>query len=355
MAEFKNPLSRSISKSTVLHYCVKKYYFSTYSNYLKNIDTWLRNDAMVSKNIKSLAMRLWECLHDLMSDYLHLVKENQDSTENIEKTKISLITKMNRDFQISKVRDYTKYNSDIKFWLTEHYYKENIDDLYEKWKDSILESFDNFCKSELNTEIKQYFLDTENIIFIEPKEKNFESMKIEIDNIPDLMWINIYAQPDFGIITKNKKYIIYDRKSGKIPEKDPNSISDQLKVYAYKILQKIGLENLDNIDIQAYEVFLKWIVKFGGKITKQDLLDIEEKIIDDINIQKWFILNKNVESNIPMESNNFARTNDPKKCKNCTFAKVCEEIKKYEKISDMDEIQAPKIDEVEYDENDFPF
>ena len=77
MAEFKNPLSWSISKSTVLHYCVKKYYFSTYSNYLREVDMGLRNDAMVSKNIKSLAMWLGECLHDLMSDYLNLVKDNQ--------------------------------------------------------------------------------------------------------------------------------------------------------------------------------------------------------------------------------------------------------------------------------------
>lgn len=355
MSEFKHPLSRSISKSTVLHYCVKKYYFSTYSNYLREVDMWLWNDAMVSKNIKSLAMWIGESLHDLMSDYLNLLKNNQDSAENIEKIKVSLLWKMDRDFQISKVRDYTKYNSDLKFWLTEHYYKENIDELYTQCKSSMIESFDKFCESELHAEIKQYFWDHGNIIFIEPKEKNFESMKIEIDNIPDLMWINVYAQPDFWIITKDKKYIIYDRKSGKIPEKDPNSISDQLKVYAYKILQKIGLEKIDDFDCEAYEVFLKWIVKFGGKITKQDLLDIEQKIIDDVNIQKWFILNKNVESNIPMESGNFARTSDIHKCKNCTFYKVCEELKKYEKVSDLDPIQMPKVDEIEYSDDDFPF
>jgi len=355
MPWFKNPLSWSISKSTVLHYCVKKYYFSTYSNYLKDVDMWLRNYAMVAKNIKSLAMRLGECLHDLMSDYLHLLKNNQNSAETIDGIKISLISKMDRDFQISKARDYNKYNPDIKFWLTEHYYKENIDWLYSQWKNAMLESFDRFCESELNSEIKQYFQSPENTIFIEPKEKNFESMKIQIDNIPDLMWINVYAQPDFWIITKDKKYIIYDRKSGKIPQKDPNSISDQLKVYAYKILQKIWLENLDSIDVQAYEVFLKWLVKFGGKITKQDLLDIEQRIIDDVNIQKWFILGKNVESNIPMESSNFSRTSDLHKCKNCTFYKVCEELKKYEKISDLDPIQMPKLDEVEYSGDDFPF
>ena len=254
----------------------------------------LRNDAMVSKNIKSLAMRMGECLHDLISDYLHLVKNNQDAPENIEKSKVSLTTKMDREFQISRARDYTKYNANVKFGLTEHYYKENIDDMYGKWKKSILESFDNFRESDLNREILSYIHDPANIIFIEPKEKNFESMKIEIDNNPDLMWINIYAQPDFWIITKDKKYIIYDRKSGKIPEKSPDSISDQLKIYAYKILQKVGLEKIDDLDVQAYEVFLKWIVKFGWKITKQDLLDIEQKVIDDINVQKQLIVNKNV-------------------------------------------------------------
>jgi hypothetical protein len=70
---------------------------------------------MVAKNIKSLAMWLGECLHDLMSDYLHLLKSGEDLTENIEKAKVSLLSKMDRDFQISKLRDYTKYNSDLKF------------------------------------------------------------------------------------------------------------------------------------------------------------------------------------------------------------------------------------------------
>jgi hypothetical protein len=87
---------------------------------------------MVSKNIKSLAMWMGECLHDLISDYLHLVKDNQDTPGNIEKAKVSLTTKMDREFQISRARDYSKYNANVKFGLTEHYYKENIDDIYEK-------------------------------------------------------------------------------------------------------------------------------------------------------------------------------------------------------------------------------
>ena len=69
--------------------------------------------------------------------------------------------------------------------------------MYESGKKSILQYFDEFRESELNSMILSYIHDPENIIFIEPKEKNFDSMKIEIDNNPDLMGINIYAHPDF--------------------------------------------------------------------------------------------------------------------------------------------------------------
>lgn len=51
----------------------------------------------------------------------------------------------------------------------------------------MFDSFDKFCESELNFQIQQYFQDPQNSIFIEPKEKNFDSMKIQIDNIPELM------------------------------------------------------------------------------------------------------------------------------------------------------------------------
>jgi len=77
-------------------------------------------------------MWMGECLHDLISDYLHLVKNNQDTLENIGKARVLLTTKMDRDFQISRARDYTKYNANVKFGLTEHYYKENIDEMYEQ-------------------------------------------------------------------------------------------------------------------------------------------------------------------------------------------------------------------------------
>ena len=350
------PLSWSISKATILHYCTKKYYFSTYSNYLKEVDKWIWNQAMLAKNLKSIYMRFGEKIHDLISDYLNLVKDGNDNLERINEIKQSLIGQMDQEYKISKDREYLNYDYNIKFGLTEHYYWNNIDELYDIWKNKLLESFDNFLWSDLNSEIKKLFADKSNTFFIEPKEKDFESMKIQIEKIPELMWIDIYAQPDFGVITKNKEYMIYDRKSGKTPNKSPENISDQLKVYAYKILQKIWIENIDNFNAKGFEIYLKTLEQFGWKIKKQDLQEIEQKIISDTKIQKEFLIEKNIEKNQPLPSENFFRTTDLQKCSNCTFYKVCEELKKFEKWNIF--IKKNNVDTVSnkvYNEDDFPF
>lgn len=326
----KIPLSRSISKSTILHYCKKKYYFSTYSNHLKEIDQWIWNQAMLAKNLKSIHMRFGEKIHDLMSDYLNLLQQNKTTPEKIKEIKEQMIINMDKEYQISKNRNYSTYDPSLKFWLTEHYYQQNIDDVYLSWKDKLLQSFDNFIDSDFHNGIKLHFSDKNNKFFIEPKEKDFESMKIEIDNIPELMWISVYAQPDFGIITKNWEYIIYDRKSWKTPNKSTEHISDQLKVYAYKILQKIWIEKIDNFKSKWFEVYLKSLDQFGWDISKEDIQQIEQKIINDTKLQKDLILNKDVEENKPLPSSNFERTQDIQKCSDCTFYKVCQELKNFE-------------------------
>ena len=126
----KIPLSRSISKSTILHHCTKKYYFSTYSNHLKNIDADIWNQAMLAKNLKSIYMRFGERIHDLMSDYLHLLQEDNDTPQNIQKIKNDMTSQMDIEYKISKNRDYSKYQSSLKFGLTEHYYQKDMDEIY---------------------------------------------------------------------------------------------------------------------------------------------------------------------------------------------------------------------------------
>lgn len=311
---------------------------------------------MLAKNLKSIHMRFGEKVHDLMSDYLHLVKEKKDNPENIEKIKTNLIAEMDQEFNLSKKKEYAEYDHTLKFWLTEHYYGHNIDELYKTGQTKLLENFDNFLTSSIHDDIKKHFEDPKNTFFIEPKIKDFDSMKIQIDNIPELMWVDVYAQPDFGIVTNDKKYIIYDRKSGKTPSKSNDSISDQLKVYAYKVLQKIGIEKINDFDAKWFEVYLKDISLFGGQILEKDLQEIEQRIVDDVKIQKEFLLEKDVEKNEPIVSDNFTRTTDLQKCSNCTFFKVCEELKKFENKDNTNnsKLIEEKFEQI-YDEDDFPF
>jgi len=311
---------------------------------------------MLAKNLKSIYMRFWEKIHDLMSDYLNLVKDWNDSLEKINEIKQNLIEQMDQEYKISKDREYLNYDYNIKFGLTEHYYGNNIDELYQTGKNKLLESFDEFINSDLNNKIKKLFADKNNTFFIEPKEKDFDSMKIQIDNIPELMWIDVYAQPDFGTITANKEYLIYDRKSGKTPNKSPEHISDQLKVYAYKILQKIWIQHIDKFNVKWFEIYLKTLEEFWWEIKKEDLQQIEQKIISDTKIQKELLIEKDIEKNQPLPSENFPRTTDLQKCSNCTFYKVCEGLKKFENWDIIKNNENGDKDwNIAYNDDDFPF
>jgi hypothetical protein len=61
------------------------------------------------------------------------------------------------------------------------------------------------------------------------------------------------------------------------------------------------------------------------------LQDIEHKIISDTKLQRKLIIDGDIEENKPLTTENFPRTFDIQKCSNCTFFKVCEELKKFEK------------------------
>jgi hypothetical protein len=63
----------------------------------------------------------------------------------------------------------------------------------------------------------------------------------------------VLASPDFGATLSDTEYVILDWKSGKEDFLN-EGISDQLKIYALKMLLKKGTTSLDGIRIEAYEV-----------------------------------------------------------------------------------------------------
>jgi len=62
---------------------------------------------MLAKNLKSIHMRFGEKIHDLMSDYLNLLQQDKATTEKIEEMKKQMIVEMDKEYEISKKRDYS--------------------------------------------------------------------------------------------------------------------------------------------------------------------------------------------------------------------------------------------------------
>jgi hypothetical protein len=312
-----------------LNYCEKKYFLNYYTFALKHIDQKLRETWIITKKLKTLDMWVWEKTHYLISDYLNLVKDHDDTEENIAKIKEGLAEEMRYEFDASKEKKYEELN----FWewggLSEHYYWENIDDKLEETIEKVCHNLDQFISSEWINVIKEN-IDSDNIVYIEnPKNPNYDAMRLFTRNVPELRNISIMASPDFWITYWNWKYLILDWKTGKEPE--DTDFPDQIKTYALKvILKKNRSLELWDLEIEWYEVYIPSLDKLGWVIKQENIEAIVDKIISDTELQKKFLVNGDSFRNQPLPSSEFARTDDMEKCKSCVLRKVCEELKNYE-------------------------
>ena len=325
-----NKLSRSNTRIALLEFCEKKYFLNYYTFSLKKIDQKLRETWVINKKLKTLDMRIGEKTHFLISDYLNLVKDKEDTEENINKIKEGLAEEMRYDFENSKNKNY----NEPAFWerggLCEHYYGDNVDDKLEETIQRVRENLDSFMKSPWIWKIKEY-VDLKYPIYIEnPKNPDFESMRVNTRNIPELRDISIMASPDFWIKFSNNKYLILDWKTWKEPEAS-FWIPEQLKVYALKtLLKKKKNPELWDDEIESHELYLPSTNTYGWKIQQEDLDDVVNLIIQDVNFQKTFLVDQDPYKNQPVSSSAFSRTTDEEKCASCPFRKVCEELKNFE-------------------------
>jgi hypothetical protein len=128
------------------------------------------------------------------------------------------------------------------------------------------------------------------------------------------------------VIFSDTDYLLLDRKSGK-EDVLSEGISNQLKVYALKMLLKKGLTSLNGIRMEAYEIFLNTMNTHGGNIAQADIESIIAKIKKDVDYQKQFLINQNPIQNIPLDFFAFRKTSSERKCESCTFRAVCKKLR----------------------------
>ena len=105
-----NKLSRSNTRISLLEFCEKKYFLNYYTFALKKIDQKLRETGIINKKLKTLEMWIGEKTHYLISDYLNLLKDKEDTDENINKIKEGIAEEMRYEFENSKNKNYEEAN-----------------------------------------------------------------------------------------------------------------------------------------------------------------------------------------------------------------------------------------------------
>ena len=232
-------------------------------------------------------------------------------------------------FTQSQLRDFSKFEPNMRFGLTEHFYKEDVTDKLSPTIQRVFANLDALIASKWKERITAYFSNGYKTYIENPSVPNFEAMKVDLSKIPELRDISLMAAPDFGVVLAEDNYVILDWKSGK-EKLDQDDITDQLKIYALKMLLNRKHRELGNIKIQVEEVYLPSMQTKGGQITQKNIDSIITKIIEDITYQKQFLVNQDSLANIPLPHTHFQRTKSLKKCESCTFRLVCDTLKERE-------------------------
>jgi len=274
-------------------------------------------------------MRIGEKTHHILADYLRLLvaKQSAITLEDIIIIKQNMTETIKQEFTAAEQRDYSQYDKNQKFGFKEFCYKEGLpEDALEQAIQRVQNNLDAFIASDMQTKVLQYF-QNDNKYYIESNESDFEQMKLVLDHDPILEHVTIWAWPDFGVMADNGIYYIYDRKSGREKDLPADTVTDQLKIYAYKLLCNTN-KTLDAIDIYAYEVYVPSMNMIGWHVTQADIDSIKQKIINDVRDLQQLVEDEDIEQNIPKHVDSFQRTSDTHKCATCSFRKACAALKK---------------------------
>lgn len=275
---------------------------------------------------------MWENTHRLLSLYLLALRneiKNKWAAVDVDALKQQVATEMELAFTQSQLRDFSKFDPNIRFGLTEHFYKQDIKDQLTPTIQRVFANLDAFIASKWKERITTYFSNGYKTYVENPSVPNFEAMKVDLSKIPELRDISLMAAPDFGVILSENNYLILDRKSGK-EKLDQDDITDQLKIYALKMLLNKNHRELWDIKIQVEEVYLPSMQTKWGSIAQKDIESIIAKVIEDVTYQKQFLINQDPVANIPLAHTHFQRTASTKKCESCSFRLVCEKLKERE-------------------------
>ncbi len=301
MAEIKNTFSWSKSRDGVLATCPRQYYFQYYAFW----GGW-RADApartreiYVLKNLNTVPQWLGQKVHDCIDHTIQNLRWGQPGLD-VERVIDITLKRMRQEYVSSwhgRYRQHPKAGG-----LLEHEYGTSRGE--DDWRDAAAQVekclktfYGSAAFAGLQTLARDAWLEAE------------EFANFRLDGVK--IWVKL----DCAYRDEEGRVIIYDWKTGKRLTEDT---SLQLSCYALYASEKWGADPA-RVIAREYNLYHDDVRTFS--VTQEDLDATVSYIrarFDDMRA-----LLADVEENVPLEEEQFARTEDLGRCERCNFKKVC--------------------------------
>ena len=298
---FENVFSWSKSRAEQFGECRRKYFYDKYASWggWDAASARATRSAYVLKNLKNRFAWKGETVHHTIEGILKSLRKDQPIP--FEEARDHLTKVMRADWRSSKAK---KNWEDPKrnLGLFEHEYEKPVSDAtWKKVHDEALECLRNFYHSGLYQEL------------LDDKKENW----LLIEDLEDftLDGAKIFVKLDFAR-KKDGVAEIYDWKTGK----SDKEASLQIGAYAMYAMQKWGIP-LERIRAYLFNLSFE-LPQPEPQVLTTALLDQTRALIAQ-SVGEMKDLLSDPERNIPKAPEDFAYTEDERRCSYCNFYKIC--------------------------------
>jgi hypothetical protein len=313
VAELKNELSWSKSRSKQFNDCKRQYYY----HYYKSWGGWNTNaspetkEIYIMKKLSSRAMWIGSVVHSIVG-YFIIKNLNIGYKISINDAVNVLRSRMEKEWKNSENGKYRNNPSKV-IGLLEHYYSLSTSS---SDFDADFENAKSFIENFYNLPIYQHL--EKHCPFREPDIENLQ--KFYLDNIP--VWVKV----DMAHRVDNSLEII-DWKTGK----DHNTEDNQLQLVIYSMY---GSEkwNVNISDVILREVNLRLSLDDSWIPDLQKINSATNHIKDSFDEMCNFLVDK--DQNIPLDEEHFPLNDNNWMCGWCNFMGACRKTSYY--VDDVD-------------------
>jgi hypothetical protein len=317
------PLNWSTTRINTLDYCERQYYLRYYTRCIAEIDFDIYLQTLLVNNLKTIPIWIGEIVHSEISRLLFEISESRIDkiSSYLDERLIKINQKMRFDFERSKFKDYCHYDKKNKFGLVEHMEGLAKDDVFDESFKSVKKDLEAFTQFKYLETIKDALTNNNKAYIENPYREDWDKKKYHHYPISE---IALFISPDFWIEYEKNRYMLMDWKTGEKPTSEYINYS-QLEGYAFRMFNELKMVQGRDL-IEGYFLFLPSGEIEGGIIKIEDTLDFQEKIKNDIERFKDFLVGRGVMTNIPLNIEKFKVTDEKKRCGRCKYGQICKEI-----------------------------